>query len=148
MNPYGQGGYVIMHLRRTMEATATTTDLITTARTKAALRPTEIPTIMATTILTISRTSPARATTTTDRAEDTAITTTTTTALTIAALASLGPAAPAASSKCASDEVISHQSLIKHQPVSNRAHRIGGADPCGVLPAQLPLLRLYCSDSD
>ena len=27
-----------MHLRRTMEATATTTDLITTARTKAALR--------------------------------------------------------------------------------------------------------------
>lgn len=107
-----------MHLRRMMEATATTTDLITTARTKAALRPTEIPTIMATTILTISRTSPARATTTTDRAEDTATTTTTTTALMIAAPASLGPAAPAASSKCASDEVISQQSLIKHQPTA------------------------------
>lgn len=96
MNPYGQGGYVILGLCRTMVAMATTTVLITTARTKVEVRLMEIPTIMATTIPTISRISLVRATTITGKVEGTGITTTTITALMIAAPVSLGPAVPAA----------------------------------------------------
>lgn len=107
MNPYGQGGYVIMCLRRTMEATATTTDLITTARIKEDLLLMEILTIIPTTILTISRINQVRATTITDK-EDTDITTTTITAPMIAVPVSLGLAVPAACWKCASDEMIYH----------------------------------------
>lgn len=107
MNPYGQGGYVMIDLRRMTVAMATTTDLITTARTKVALLLTEIPTTtnttIHTTIPTISLTS--QATTTTDKA--TTPITTITPGLMTAALASPGRAVCAVCSKRASDEMIS-----------------------------------------
>ena len=88
MNPYGQGGYVIIDLRRMTAATATTTDLITmdpitTARTREVVLLTEIPTTIHTMIPTISPTS--QDTTTTGRA--TTLITTTIAVLMIAALA-------------------------------------------------------------
>lgn len=85
-----------MGLCRTMVVMATTTVLITTARTRVEVRLMEIPTIMATTIPTISRISLVRATTTTGKVEGTGITTTTITALMIAAPVSLGLVVPAA----------------------------------------------------
>ena len=125
-----------MGLCRMTVAMATTMGLITTVSTKAGPRLMEIPTITHTTIPTISHISPD--TTITGKAEVTPITTTTITALMIAAPVSLEPAVPAACWKCASDEMIAHQSSIKHQPVSKQTHSSVVAGNCSIPQSQLP----------
>lgn len=142
MNPYGQGGYVIMVLCRTMEVTATIMDRI-----KEDHLHMEVHTIMATMILTtiptINRTNQDRATTITDK-EGMGITTTTTMEVKIAVPVLLEPAVPAACLKHVLDEVIYHQTMIKPQPISNLAPPFILADlphnPSSQLPSALFIL--------